>query len=59
MINNLLQLAAHLAQLGFTPTHRGDPYGQGLDWLCFDCFFHEAAVRQHSRYFALGRGAVG
>ncbi|MFD1874899.1 hypothetical protein [Hymenobacter bucti] len=51
MKNGLLQLAAHLARLGFTPTYRGDPYGQGLDWLYFDCFFREAAVRQQ---FGLG-----
>ncbi len=51
MENNLRRLAAHLARLGFTPTYQGDPYGQGLDWLYFDCFFAEAAVRQH---FELG-----
>lgn len=51
MENNLHRLAAHLARLGFSPTYRGDPYGKGLDWLYFDCFFAEAAVRRH---FGLG-----
>lgn len=46
MENKLQQLAAHLARLGFTPTYRGDPYGQGQDWLYFDCYFQEAAVRR-------------
>ncbi|MBF9221275.1 hypothetical protein [Hymenobacter ruricola] len=53
METGLSQLAAHLARLGFGPTYRGDPYGQGLDWLYFDCFFDEAAVR---RRFSLGPG---
>ena len=51
MANKLQQLAAHLARLGFTPTYGGAPYGQGLDWLYFDCYFHEADVR---RQFGLG-----
>ena len=51
MENGLQGLAAHLRRRGFAPTYRGDPYGQGLDWMYFDCFFDEAAVRQH---FGLG-----
>lgn len=51
MKNGLQQLAAYLARLGFMPTYRGDPYGQGLDWVYFDCYFDEAAVRRH---FGLG-----
>jgi len=51
MNNGLQQLAAHLEQLGFKPLYRGDPYGAGLDWIYFDCYFHEAAVRQR---FGLG-----
>lgn len=47
MSTKLPQLAAHLVRLGLTPTYRGDPYGQGLDWLYFDCVFDEAAVRRH------------
>ena len=61
----LSQQAAHLARLGFIPTYRGDPYGQGLDWLYFGCFFHEAAVRRHfglgaeTRYVAYDGRAAG
>ena len=51
MANKLQQLAAHLARLGCTPTYRGAPYGQGLDWLYVDCYFQEANVR---RQFGLG-----
>ena len=51
MKNGLSQILAHLLRLGFTPTYRGDPYGHGLDWVYFDCFFNEAAVRQQ---FGLG-----
>ncbi|HEX8326668.1 MAG TPA: hypothetical protein VF629_03945 [Hymenobacter sp.] len=40
MKSGLQQLAAHLLHLGFTPTYRGDPYGQGLDWVYFDCYFN-------------------
>lgn len=46
MENSLLQLVNHLLRLGFTPTYRGDPYGQGLDWTYFDCYFNEEAVRR-------------
>jgi hypothetical protein len=65
MKNGLSQLAAHLAHLGFTPTYRGDPYGRGLDWLYFDCFFQEATVRRHfglgaeTRYVAYDGRAAG
>ncbi|WP_086597274.1 hypothetical protein [Hymenobacter crusticola] len=43
----LQQLEAYLHQLAVPMTYRGDPYGRGLDWCYFDCFFHEAAVREH------------
>jgi hypothetical protein len=65
MKSDLQQLAAHLARLGFTPTYRGDPYGQGLDWLYFDCVFDEAAVRRRfgfgpeTRYVAYDGRAAG
>lgn len=51
MKTGLEQFASHLRRVGFAPTYRGDPYGQGLDWLYFDCFFDEEAVR---RQFSLG-----
>lgn len=51
MNNGLQQLAAYLQRRGLTPTYRGDPYGQGLDWTYYDCYFDEAAVRQQ---FGLG-----
>ena len=51
MNTGLQQFAAHLQRLGLGPTYRGDPYGRGLDWVYFDCFFEEAAVR---RQFGLG-----
>ena len=51
MKDGLPQLAAHLQRLGFVPTYRGDPYNQGLDWVYFDCYFDEAAVR---RQFGFG-----
>ena len=51
MNDSLQQLATHLRRLGLTPTYCGDPYGQGLNWVYFDCFFDEAAVR---RQFHLG-----
>ena len=51
MKHGLPQLAAHLRRLGFVPTYRGDPYGQGLDWVYFDCYFDEATV---CRQFSLG-----
>jgi hypothetical protein len=51
MENGLQRLVAHLQRLGFAPTYRGAPYGQGLDWTYYDCYFDEAAVRQR---FSLG-----
>ena len=65
MSTKLPQLAAHLVRLGLTPTYRGDPYGQELDWLYFDCVFDEAAVRRHvglgpeTRYVAYDGRAAG
>ena len=47
----LQKLAAHLRRLGIAQTYRGDPYGRGLDWRYFDCYFAENAVRQQ---FQLG-----
>lgn len=49
METGLQQLEAHVLHLGLAPTYRGDPYGQGLDWVYFDCFFSEAAVRERFR----------
>ncbi|WP_151088655.1 hypothetical protein [Hymenobacter baengnokdamensis] len=51
MSEGLQKLESHLCRLGITQTYRGDPYQQGLDWVYFDCYFDEIAVRQ---YFKLG-----
>jgi len=47
----LQRLAAYLRHRGFAPIFRGDPYGQGLDWLYFNCYLDEIAVQ---RRFSLG-----